>query len=68
MPVATAKQIVREVLESLPDDCSLENVVYRLFVLQSVEEGERDADAGRLAPHDEVMQEVRAFLLALASE
>ena len=60
--MATAKQIVLEVLESLPDDCSLEDVAYQLYVRQSVEEGERDADAGRLAPHDEVMREARKCL------
>ena len=60
--MATAKQIVLEVLESLPDDCSLEDVAYQLYVRQSVEEGERDADAGRLVPHDEVMREARKCL------
>lgn len=60
--MATAKQIVLEVLESLPDDCSLEDVVYQLYVRQSVEVGERDADAGRLVPHDEVMREARKCL------
>ena len=60
--MATAKQIVLEVLESLPDDCSLEDVAYQLYVRQSVEEGERDADAGSLAPHDDVMREARKCL------
>jgi predicted transcriptional regulator len=60
--MATAKQVVREVLESLPDDCSLEDVAYQLYVRQNVEEGERDADAGRLVPNDEVMREARKCL------
>ena len=60
--MGTAKQIVLEVLESLPDDCSLEDVAYQLYVRQSVAEGEGDADAGRLVPHDEVMREARKCL------
>jgi len=51
-----------QVLESLPDDCSLEDIAYQLYVRQSVEEGERDADAGRLVPHDDVMREARKCL------
>jgi predicted transcriptional regulator len=60
--MATAKQVVLEVLESLPDDCSLEDVAYQLYVRQSVEEGERDAGAGRLVPHEQVMREARKCL------
>ena len=34
----TAKDIVFEVLNSLPDDCTLEDVTYQLYVKQRVQE------------------------------
>ena len=54
-----AKQAVRELLDKLPDDCTLEEVVYHLYVLQRLSQGEGEADAGDLIPHDQVQQELR---------
>ena len=44
--MASAKQLVLAVLKALPDDCSLEDVQYELYVRQKVAQGERAADAG----------------------
>jgi predicted transcriptional regulator len=63
--VASAKQLVQEVLDSLPDDCSLEDVQYELYVRQKVAEGERAADAGETVPHQDVIREARARLSRL---
>jgi len=60
--MASAKQVVIQLLESLPDDCSLEDVQYELYVRQKVAEGERAADRGETVPHDEVMREARGKL------
>ena len=54
-----AKETVRSLLESLPDDCSLDDVLYHLYVIQMVERGMADADAGRLIPHEAVAEEMR---------
>jgi len=35
-------------LDRLPDDCSVEDVLYHLYVLQAVERGQEDAAAGRV--------------------
>ncbi len=53
------KQKVRELLDRLPDDCSVEDVLYHLYVIQKVDAGIADAEAGRLIPHDVVVQEMR---------
>jgi predicted transcriptional regulator len=60
--MAGAKQVVRDVLESLPEDCSLEDIQFALYVRQRVLEGERSADAGELVAHEEVMREAREWL------
>ena len=58
------KQTVKDLLDRLPDDCSLEDVVYHLYVIQKIEAGLADAEAGRLIPHDVVATELRRKWLA----
>ena len=62
--VEATKQRVKDLLDRLPDDCSLEDVVYHLYVIQKVEAGLADVDAGRLIPHDVVAAELRRKWLA----
>ena len=59
-----AKRTVRELLDRLPDDCSLEDVLYHLYVLQSVARGRSDVEAGRVLTHEEVAQQLRKRWLA----
>ena len=59
MATMTAKETVRALLDRLPDDCSLDDVLYHLYVVQAVGEGLSDAEAGRVKPHDEVAAELR---------
>ena len=54
-----AKQAVRELLDKLPEDCTLEDVQYHLYVLQQIATGEAQADAGEVVPHEQVEQELR---------
>jgi len=54
-----AKDTVREILDRLPEDCSLEDVIYQLHVVQSVHRGLADVDAGKTIPHDAAMKELR---------
>ena len=63
----SAKQTVRELLDRLPDDCSLEEVQYHLYVLQSIERGRADANAGRTLSHEDVARELRKKWLANAA-
>ncbi len=55
----TAKETARSVLDRLPEDCSLDDALYHLYVAQAVQQGRADADAGRTIPHDEVEAELR---------
>ena len=55
----TTKDKVRELLDRLPDDCSLEDVQYHLYVLQAVARGEADEADGRVIPHEHVASELR---------
>ena len=53
------KETVRELLDRLPDDCSLDDVLYHLYVVQAVARGQADAEAGRTLSHEEVAKALR---------
>jgi hypothetical protein len=55
----TAKQTVRELLDRLPDDCSLDDVQYHLYVVQAADRGLADLGDGRTIPHAEVDASLR---------
>ncbi len=54
METATAKEQVRKLLEDLPDDVSIEDIQYHLYVSQKIEAGLEDADRGRTLSTEEV--------------
>ena len=53
------KERVKQLLDQLPDDCSLDDVLYHLYVIQAIDRGIVDAEAGRTIPHEEVAEELR---------
>ncbi len=54
-----AKATVLALLDRLPDDCSLEDVLYHLYVIDAVQRGRADVVGGRVVPHEAVAQEMR---------
>jgi predicted transcriptional regulator len=55
----TTKDQVRALLDRLPEDCTLDDVQYHLYVVQAVARGEADARAGQVIPHEQVALELR---------
>ncbi len=55
----TAKDTVRALLDRLPDDCSLDDVLYHLYVVQAANRGVADAETGRTLSHEQVALELR---------
>ena len=53
------KQTVRALLDRLPDDCTVEDVLYHLYVLEAVNRGQSEASTGRIIPHEEVEATMR---------
>ena len=62
------KDTVRDLLEKLPDDCTLEDVLYHLYVVQAVEQGLADVAAGRTIPHEQVAEQMRRKWVLGAAE
>jgi predicted transcriptional regulator len=52
----TAKEQVQKILEVLPDNASLEDIQYHIYVRQKVEQGLADIEAGRVITHEEAMR------------
>ncbi len=57
--MAQTKETVKALLDRLPDDCSLDDVLYHLYVIQAVERGLDDVAQGRVIPHDVVAEPLR---------
>jgi hypothetical protein len=58
-PMQKAKETVRTLLDRLPDDYTLADVLHHLSVAQAVEEGLADVRAGRTLAHAEVAARLR---------
>ena len=60
--MASAKQAVRDVLKHLPEDCTLEDIQYQLYLRQKLEKSRSAAAEGRLLPHEEVKKRLSKWL------
>jgi predicted transcriptional regulator len=58
----TTKQEVRELLDTLPEEASLEDIQYHLYVLQRIERGRDDVEAGRVLPQSEIERRMGRWL------
>jgi len=58
----TAKDEVRRILDALPDDATLEDIQYRIYVRQAIDAGLRDIAEGRTLSQDEVEQRVARWI------
>ena len=50
----TTKEEVRSLLQNLPEDCTLEDVQYHLYVMGKVQSGIERAEKEGAIPHEEV--------------
>lgn len=63
-----AKAAVRALLDQLPDDCTLDDIQYHVYVLRAVQRGLADVAAGRTIPHEQVERELKERWLFSAGE
>jgi hypothetical protein len=60
--MATGKEEVQRLLETLPDDASLEDVQYSIYVRQRIERGRREADANSVLEQDQAEARMQRWL------
>ena len=54
-----AKETVRALLDRLPDECTLQDVLYHLYVISEIEQGIQELDAGQGISHEQVEEQLR---------
>lgn len=57
----TAKEVALEVINSLPDNCSLDDISYRLYLRRKLERSARDIEEGRVYSTDEAREIVQGW-------
>lgn len=61
MQAHSAKQQAIDVIKKLPDDVALEEIVYRLNVINEVHQGLDDVDAGRVVSSEALAAEIEQW-------
>jgi hypothetical protein len=62
MTKPNAKETVRQLLEELPEDTSLEDIQYHIYVREKIERGLEDVQDGRVLEQDEVERRMAKWL------
>lgn len=57
----TAKQEAIETIQRLPDNAPLDEIVYRLYVLNKVQQGMKDVNDGRGITSEELAREIEQW-------
>ncbi len=60
------KDQLRSMIETLPNNCTVENAIYKLYVIHKIQQGEDDIRRGRVIAHDKVAKEMSAWLSKLS--
>jgi predicted transcriptional regulator len=55
------KDVTLEIIRRLPDECSLEDIMYEINFVAQVLEGLKDADEGRLITAEELVNRVKQW-------
>jgi predicted transcriptional regulator len=58
----TAKKEVRKILDQIPDDASLEDIQYHIYVCQKIERGLQDMDDGRVLSREQVEKRMSRWI------
>jgi predicted transcriptional regulator len=56
------KQVAIELIKDLPDDCTLEDIQYKLYVRQKIQRGLEAAARGKVKTHGQVKKRLSKWL------
>lgn len=56
------KEQAIDIIKSLPDDCTLEDIQYHLYVREKVERGMKAIDEGRVVSQEEAEKKVKEWV------
>ena len=58
--MATKEQMLK-IIQDLPEDASVGEAIERLSLLEKIDQGIAQADAGQTVPHDEALRRLSAW-------
>lgn len=58
----TAKEEVREILDQIPDNVTLEDIQYHIYVRQKVQKSLKEASEGKVISQEEVKKRMSKWL------
>ena len=61
MQLHTAKQEALAIIQRLPDTADMEEIMYRLYVLENIRRGQQDAEQGKILPAEQVLRDIQAW-------
>ena len=59
----TTKEAVIEMIQRMPDDASVADIMAELYLRKKVDEGLRQLDAGESAEHEDVVRRMQRWLV-----
>ncbi|MCP8900233.1 hypothetical protein [Gilvimarinus xylanilyticus] len=57
----TAKQEALNAIQGLPDNADIEEIMYRLYVLENIRRGQQDAAEGKVESVEEVLKDIQTW-------
>ena len=57
----TAKQEALEAIQRLPDDADIEQMIYRLYVLENIRRGQQDVAEGETESAEGLLKDIQSW-------
>ena len=61
MHTHTAKQDALAAIQRLPENVEMEEIMYRLYVLENIRRGRKDAAQGKTIPAEELLRDIESW-------
>ncbi len=58
----TVKEKAQKVISGLPEEATLDDIQYHLYVLECIERGEKDIETGKVLTENEVRRKLAKWL------
>lgn len=62
LPQHSVKEAVRAMVDKLPEDCTIEDVKYHLYVLENIRKGIEQIERGELVSQEEAKRRMAKWL------
>lgn len=57
----SAKERAHSIIDQLPDDCTVDDILYRLYASAKIERGLEDVRQGNVVTQEEITKEMREW-------